>query len=279
MSRTTSGTQPTWLRALMAAAVGLALAATLLLVVADSDRWLRLAVVAALWAALVASFAVTRSRREARVAELHLAEAERTYQLELLREIHARKEFQAELAERARELNASAQAGELTSIRKSLERLTAVIPALGSGDVLVERLTVSTEATRIRNLSTWPSDGIDEPAVIESGPELPMSPELPVKQELPVEPVTTDRDPDPEAVPVAEREPAVEPEETEPAPSSLEVQPEVEVEAGARDTEAPATETGPDPEPDQEISVSALLAAFGEPAVGTAGRRHRRAAD
>ena len=260
----------------MAAAVALALTATVLLVVADSARWLRLAVVAALWAALMASFAVTRSRREARVAELHLAEAERTYQLELLREIHARNDFQAKLTERTRELTESVQAGELTALRQSVDRLAAMLPALGSGDVLVERLTVSTEATRVRALGGWstlPDDtgGTGDPAAIDAVPEAAAG---------------LDPEPDLEAVPEPEPETQPEPEpETQPEPE-VEPQPEVvaepqvaaEPEPGAEPDVAEATAVD-DAEADESISVEELLAAFGEPAAGGVGRRHRRARD
>jgi hypothetical protein len=71
------------LRLLLISGFLLGAAATVLVFVfSDQVRWLRFAVLLALWAALVAAFAVARSRREAQAVAARENEMTRTYQLE-----------------------------------------------------------------------------------------------------------------------------------------------------------------------------------------------------
>ena len=130
----------------------LAVAASLFVVLADEVRWLRLAVLLGLWAALLAAFAVARYRRDARAAELRQEEMTRIYELELHREISARREYEVQLAETTRAELESRHDTELAALREQVERLTSVLSGFLDGDLLVERLTLSAEATRIRSV-------------------------------------------------------------------------------------------------------------------------------
>src|SRR6185312_6209418 len=130
----------------------LAVAASLFVVLADEVRWLRLAVLLGLWAALLTAFAVARYRRDARAAELRQEEMTRIYELELHREISARREYEVQLAETTRAERESRHDTELGALREQVERLTSVLSGFLDGDLLVERLTLSAEATRIRSV-------------------------------------------------------------------------------------------------------------------------------
>ena len=130
----------------------LAVAASLFVVLADEVRWLRLAVLLGLWAALLAAFAVARYRREARTAELRQDEMTRIYELELHREVSARREYEVQLAETTRAELESRHDADLVALREQIERLTSVLSGFMDGGVLVERLTLSAEATRIRSV-------------------------------------------------------------------------------------------------------------------------------
>ena len=130
----------------------LAVAASLFVVLADEVRWLRLAVLLGLWAALLTAFAMARYRREARSAELRQEEMTRIYELELHREISARREYEVQLAETTRAELESRHDTELAALREQVERLTSVLTGFLDGDLLVERLTLSAEATRIRSV-------------------------------------------------------------------------------------------------------------------------------
>ena len=85
---------PGALRVMLGLGCGLAVGATLLVVFTTEVRWLRFAVLLSLWAALIAAFAVARFRSDARDAELRMQEGKRVYELELQREISARREYE-----------------------------------------------------------------------------------------------------------------------------------------------------------------------------------------
>jgi hypothetical protein len=148
------GATPQPLRLLLIVGFVLGAVATAVVVVfADEPRWLRVAVLLAIWAALIAAFAMARFRREAQVVSARESEIARTYELELHREITARREFETALVGRVREELESVHSADLRSVREQLERLTSALSDLMDGDVLVERLTLSAESTRVRGMA------------------------------------------------------------------------------------------------------------------------------
>lgn len=134
------------MRVLLVLGFAIAVAATVLVVVADSLRLLRLAVVLALWAALIGAFAVSRARRDSKAAAMRVREAELAYQLELNREVTARREFEADLASTM----SQSQSEQIDELRAQLERLTDVLASLADGELTVSRLTLSAESARFR---------------------------------------------------------------------------------------------------------------------------------
>lgn len=192
--RRTRVAEPTWFRLMLAGGVLLGVVATVLVVVSEEARWLRLAVLAALWAALLAAFALSRARREARTAELKQEEGKRTYELELQREITARREYEAKVTEHARLDSDDRHREELAAIREQLDKLTQTLSGLLDGDVLVERLTLSAESTRVRQLGGDRGRLIGgSPGVIGQGmgpyPQRPLGPPPPHRPS-PVPPAT-----------------------------------------------------------------------------------------
>lgn len=148
------GSTPLSLKALLIAGFLLGAAATVVVVVfSDQVRWLRIGVLLALWAALCAAFAVARSRREAQSVSARETEITRTYELELHREVSARREYESAFTERVRTEVETKHSDELAAVRAQLDRLTAALSNLLDGDVLVERLTLSAESTRLRGLT------------------------------------------------------------------------------------------------------------------------------
>src|SRR5690606_10831080 len=125
-----------------------AVVATALLVLSDDARWLRLGIVAALWAAFLGGFLATHYRRQAdRVIE-SMEDAQAMYELELEREVGAR---------RAHELQGDADAQQAAGEtgRK-----------LMGGDVLYERVALTAQSTRVRSLRSEP-----KPKTIEASPQ------------------------------------------------------------------------------------------------------------
>jgi len=155
----------------------LAVAATLLVVLSDEVRWLRLAVVLGLWAALTVAFAMAWFRRDARNSELRTVESKRTYELELHREISARREFEISVTASARAEADERHREDLASLREQLDRLTTSLAGLLEGDLLFERLTLSAESTRVRQVGQSGEAGrarlnaMQRPGAIEGNPE------------------------------------------------------------------------------------------------------------
>lgn len=158
-------------RFLMMSTVVMATAAAAVLAVGTHDaRLLRLGLVAALWAALLGAFAAAQMRREARSSAEHAARLRSTYQLELEREVTARRvhalTVERELREQA-ELTQRRELGELraelAAMRANLERLGGVAPSkIGSSKVepskieIVERVTLHAESTRMLPVPAQP---------------------------------------------------------------------------------------------------------------------------
>ena len=140
-------------RLLLVAVLVLAVACTAVLVVTSSAQWLRLGVLGGLWAAMLGVFLATRYRKQVVDREAEAAELQSVYQLELEREVAARREYELEIeAETRRRVqeesqdNLSALRAELMTLRETLERLTG-------GEVLVERFALRAQSTRMRPLS------------------------------------------------------------------------------------------------------------------------------
>ncbi|MEU3625215.1 hypothetical protein BS329_04440 [Amycolatopsis coloradensis] len=135
--------------------VGLVLAvgATLALVLSDDLRYLRLGIVAALWAALIGAFLAVRYRKNVSQSEDAVAEAQAVYELELEREIAARREFELEMEAETRQAAETRSQDELEALRAEVSALRESLQSLfGGGEVLLERVALTAQATRMRSL-------------------------------------------------------------------------------------------------------------------------------
>lgn len=140
-------------RLLMVAVLALAVIATAVLVLTDSARWLRLGVLAALWAALLGVFLATRFRKAMHEREAEVADVRSTYELELEREVAARREYELEVEAAARKRVAEANREDLAELRAELRVLRESLERLTGGEVLVERFALQAQSTRMRSLS------------------------------------------------------------------------------------------------------------------------------
>lgn len=154
-------------RLLLVAVLVLAVVCTGVLVFTDSAKWLRLGVLGGLWATMLGVFLATRYRKQVMERENEAADLQSVYQLELEREVAARREYELEIeAETRRKLqdesreDLAALRAELYSLRETLERLTG-------GEVLVERFALRAQSTRMRSL------GEGQPRVVTAGPAVP----------------------------------------------------------------------------------------------------------
>lgn len=133
--------------------MALALAAAALLVLSDDARGLRLAVVSALWAALVGAFLAARYRRQVADREDEVADLQSVYELELEREVAARREYELEIEAESRKRIQEESRDDLDALRDELRALRENLQALLGGEVLVERVALRAESTRMRSLS------------------------------------------------------------------------------------------------------------------------------
>lgn len=142
--------------------VALAMGATVALVLADDIRYLRLGIVAALWAAIVGAFLALRYRKQAVSTEETVQQAQQVYELELEREIAARREYELEIEADTRERVEADSRAELDALRAEIGALRENLQSLFGGEVLLERLSLTAQATRMRALR-------DEQRLVEPG--------------------------------------------------------------------------------------------------------------
>ncbi|MDT8910964.1 DUF6779 domain-containing protein [Amycolatopsis sp. PS_44_ISF1] len=143
----------------------LAIGATLALVLSDDLRFLRLGIVAALWAALIGAFLAVRYRKHAAHSEDTVAEAQAVYELELEREIAARREYELEIEAETREAAQAHSREELEALRAEVSALRESLQSLfGGGEVLLERVALTAQATRMRSLG-------DDQRLVAAAPE------------------------------------------------------------------------------------------------------------
>ncbi|MPZ66493.1 MAG: hypothetical protein GEU83_13600 [Pseudonocardiaceae bacterium] len=144
-------------RVLVYVSVALAVAAAAVLVLGfDDPRLLRLGIVAALWAALAGSFAAARVRREATSAANQTEDLRAIYQLELEREVAARREHELTVERELRRDIEHGSRAELDALRAELRTLRRNLESVLGGELLVERVALRAESTRMRSLPAQP---------------------------------------------------------------------------------------------------------------------------
>jgi len=137
------------------------------MVLTDQARWLRIGVVAALWAALVGAFAAARYRNELLGHADRADQLQRIYEIELEREVSARREYErgVETTTRRqveREVRNEVR-GEVDGLRAELRTLRQNLEVPLGGEAPVQRLAPSAESPRLPPPGQGPS--VFEPAV------------------------------------------------------------------------------------------------------------------
>src|ERR1700742_4109802 len=150
-----SGRRPGWV--LLTALLVLAIAASSALVFTNKVEFLKLAVILALWAAVVAAFVSVIYRRQSDADQAKVRDLKLVYDLQLDREISARREYELSVETQLRreltsELRAQA-ADEVAGLRAELAALRANLEILFDAD-LSHRPAI--EIDRSRAYSDWP---------------------------------------------------------------------------------------------------------------------------
>jgi hypothetical protein len=153
------GRRPGW--PLLTALLVLAIAASSALVFTDRVELLKLAVILALWAAVVAAFVSVIYRRQSDADAAKARDLKLVYDLQLDREISARREYELTVEsqlrrELATELRAQA-ADEVAALRAELAALRNNLEILFDTE-LTHRPAIETERTTVRAYSDWARD-------------------------------------------------------------------------------------------------------------------------
>lgn len=135
----------------------LGLVASVFLIFSNSLQYVRIGLVAALWAAVIGALAATKYRKEATIDKAKVRDLQTVYELQLEREVTARREFELGLEARVRE-EVGADAAELAALRAELTVLRQSLQRLFDGDLLVDRPALRADATRIQELTSAVGD-------------------------------------------------------------------------------------------------------------------------
>ena len=151
------GRRPGWL--LLTVLLVLAIGASSALVFTSRVELLKLAVILALWAAVVAAFVSVIYRRQSDIDQAKVRDLKLVYDLQLDREISARREYELTVeTQLRRELTSelrAASADEVAGLRAELAALRANLEILFDAD-LSHRPALETDRTTVRAYSDWP---------------------------------------------------------------------------------------------------------------------------
>lgn len=171
--------------ALLTALLILAIGSGIALVFTDKAIYLRIGLLLALWAAVIASFAALTYRRQSDADQIKVRDQKLVYDLQLEREISARREYELTVESRLRqqlaaEIEAQA-ADEIATLRAELAALRTNLEILFNTD-LSERPAI--EHDPIRALGPWPGaePEYDESASAHASPGFTESVREPVPE-------------------------------------------------------------------------------------------------
>ncbi|WP_343573339.1 DUF6779 domain-containing protein [Mycobacterium sp.] len=154
-----SGRRPGWV--LLTALLVLAIGASSALVFTDRVELLKLAVILALWAAVVAAFVSVIYRRQSDVDQARARDLKLVYDLQLDREISARREYELTVESQLRRelaLELRAQASEeVSELRAELAALRTNLEILFDAE-LSDRPALEGERRAVRGYSEWERD-------------------------------------------------------------------------------------------------------------------------
>lgn len=153
------GRRPGWV--LLTVLLVLAIGASSALVFTNKVELLKLAVILALWAAVVAAFVSVIYRRQSDADQAKVRDLKLVYDLQLDREISARREYELSVETQLRrelvsELRAQA-ADEVAGLRAELAALRANLEILFDAD-LSDRPAIETDRSTVRAYSDWARD-------------------------------------------------------------------------------------------------------------------------
>ncbi|AHD22511.1 membrane protein [Rhodococcus pyridinivorans SB3094] len=137
---------------IVAGLLALAMIASLLLIFSESVQLLRVGVVVALWAATVGAIAMNKYRRESALDRAKADDLKTVYELQLQREIAARREYELTVEEKVR-ADLKLDAGEMAALRTELATLRRTLEMLFDGRLPDDVVALEGQAEKLRGLS------------------------------------------------------------------------------------------------------------------------------
>jgi hypothetical protein len=249
---------------IVAALLALAVVASLFLIFSESVPLLRVGVVVALWAATLGAIAMTKYRRESALDKAKVNDLQTVYELQLEREISARREYELTVEKRVRS-EVRADAEELAALRAELSSLRKSLEALFDGAMPTERIALRADSTRVQELAGG-SYSSYQPA--PSGLYIPGAGHAGHQGQQSGGPQHNFANPDDE--PVTAETSIVAPEDRGYAEAEIEVEPEPEAqpESEAQPEQEPEAEAQPEVEAQPEIEPEKEPEAAPQPEVG-----------
>ncbi|WP_024795117.1 DUF6779 domain-containing protein [Tomitella biformata] len=148
------------LQLLLGALIFLAVAASIVMVFTDSVTMLRIGLVAALWAAVIGSIAMTKYRKDSENDAAKTRDLKLVYELQLEREISARREYElvveTQVRRQVEEQVRVESTEELIGLREEISALRSSLEALFDGELPDERTAVRAESHRLQELAGAP---------------------------------------------------------------------------------------------------------------------------
>ncbi len=160
----------------------LGLVASIFLIFSDSVQFIRIGLVAALWAAVLGALAATKYRKESTVDKAKVRDLQKVYELQLDREISARREYELGVEARVRQ-EVGADAAEMAALRAELTVLRQSLQRLFDGDLPMDRPALRADAVRVQELTGRPTGSANVNSANAdgwAGPQLPRDSVTPV---------------------------------------------------------------------------------------------------
>ncbi|NKR96348.1 hypothetical protein GS473_05265 [Rhodococcus hoagii] len=239
---------------IVAGLVVLAVVASLLLIFSESVQLLRVGLVVALWAATLGAIAMTKYRRESALDKAKVRDLQKVYELQLEREITARREYELGVEVRVRgELGAEAET--IAALREELAALRKNLEVLFDGRLPEDRVALRAESMRVQEIAGGYQPaasglfvpGAEKPARNDNQPPAPRGPSFATPFDEPMTAETTVVQPEPLDVEAVDDE--AEKAQPKPAP---EPQPAPEPEPEPNPVQERKPEPEPEPEPESE---------------------------